>query len=208
MPTVEDIQNEIRPLLHKKLVNGKILLQDCKLVDENSRRSPAYSDPMYVPFYYHLGKFVTPKAMVSLSFNLGLLEKCFFMSCKSVEYLLAFRNRDERVYFSPRMGFYNIRRSYKGHFDYLESSARELGLEQRLSSRKWDMVMLNEEFNYDDMLYSLELSWQNMSSGGIIVVDNATDIKPIKQAFQAFADSVGREPAVFPTRYGTGILMR
>jgi hypothetical protein len=58
------------------------------------------------------------------------------------------------------------------------------------------------------MLYSLELSWQNMSGGGIIVVDNASDIKSIKQALHAFADSVGREPVVFPTRYGTGILMK
>lgn len=208
MFTIEYIQNEIKTLLHQKLINGKILLQDCKVVDENSRRSPAYSDPMYAPFYYHLGKFVTPKSVVSLSFNLGLLEKCFFMSCKTTEYFLAFRNKDENVYFSPRMGFYNIRRSYKGQFDYLESSARDLGLEQRLSSRKWDMVMLNEEFNYDDMLYSLELSWQNMSSGGVIVVDNATDLKSIKQAFHAFADSVGITPAVLPTRYGTGILMK
>ena len=208
MLNFDSIQKEIKELLRKQLVNGKILLQDCKLVDENSRRSPAYSDPLYVPFYYHLGKFINPKNVLSLSFSLGLLEKCFFMSCKSTEYLLAFHQFDEKVYFSPRMGFYNIRLSYKGDFDFFEGNMKNDDFHEKISQKKWDLIFINEENNYDYILYMLEISWEHLSEDGCIVLDNALDLKAVKQAYFSFADSVGRKPNLFETRYGTGILFK
>ena len=70
MVRAEDIQKEINEILHNKLLGGKVLLQDCRFVDENSRLSPSYGDPMYAPFYYHLGKLVKPRSVKSMSFNL------------------------------------------------------------------------------------------------------------------------------------------
>jgi hypothetical protein len=208
MPNFDIIQKEIKELLRKKLVNGKILLQDCKLIDENSRRSPSYSDPLYVPFYYHLGKFIKPKSVLSLSFNLGLLEKCFFMSCLETEYFLAFHQTDENVYFSNRMGFYNIRKSYKKDFDFFTGDMKNDDFHDRIGKRKWDAIFINEEKNYDYILYMLEISWEYLSDDGCIIIDNALDLKPVKQAYLAFADSVGVKPNFFETRYGTGILFK
>jgi len=208
MQNFESIQKEIKELLRKQLISGKILLQDCKLIDENSRRSPAYSDPTYVPFYYHLGKFIKPKSVLNLSFNLGLLEKCFFMSCSETEYFLAFHQTDKNIYFSPRMGFYNVRKSYKNDFDYFTCDIKTDHFHTRVSERLWDAVFINEESNFDHILYMLETSWEHLSESGCIIIENAIDLKAVKQAFYAFADSIGRNPNIFETRYGTGILFK
>ncbi len=208
MLNFEDIQKEIKGLIRKQLVNGKILLQDCKLIDENARRSHAYSDPLYVPFYYHLGKFIKPKNVFSLSFNLGLLEKCFFMSCQETEFFLGFHQFDRNVYFSPRMGIYNIRRSYKADFDFFEGNIKDDSFHVKASSTKWNAIFINEECNYDTALYLLETGWNLLDENGFLIIDYAIDLKAVKQAFHGFADSVGRKPFIFETRYGTGILCK
>lgn len=208
MPDDGDTQRQIKELLRGKLVGGKVLLQDCKLVDENSRKSPAYSDPLYAPFYYHLGKFLCPKSVLTLGFTLGLLERCFFESCKTVERFAVLRVPDPGVYYSPRMGLYNVGRSYKGPVEYHEGSLREDSGTSAVSSGRWGVVFVFEETRFDDALYSMESMWGHLEPGGSMVVENVEDLKPVKKAFHAFADSVGRTPNVFATRYGTGVLRR
>ena len=185
-----------------------MLLQDCKLIDENSRKSPAYSDPLYAPFYYHLGKFVSPRTVLTVGFTLGLLERCFFESCRTVERFAAMRVRDPDVYYSPRMGLYNVRRSYKKPVEYFEGTLKDDSGMSAVSSEKWGVVFLFEESRYDDALFSMETLWSHVEQGGAMVVENVEDLKPVKRAFHAFADSVGRNPNVFSTRYGTGVLYR
>jgi len=203
-----EFQKQLCELLQMKIINGKVLLQDCKLIDENSRRSPAYSDPMYAPFYYHMGKLVLPKNFLSMSFSLGLLEKCFFASCKSVDNVLLVRQNESGIYYSPRMGIQNIRKSYKGKMDFIEGDSRDELVSKRLKCEKWDFVLINQECGYDDALYMLEESWACMSDNGIVVMENVNDIKSVKQAFHGFADSVRKEPIIFDTRYGSGVLLK
>lgn len=203
-----DTQRQIKELLRGKLVGGRVLLQDCRLIDENGRKSPAYSDPLYAPFYYHLGKFATPRTVLSVGFTLGLLERCFFESCRSAERFAALRVPDRDVYYSPRMGLHNVGRSYRSPVEYFEGSLKDESGGSVLSSDKWDMVFVFEESGYDDCLFTMETVWSHMSPGAHLVVENVEDIKPVKQAFHAFADSVGRSPAVYGTRYGTGVLQR
>lgn len=185
-----------------------MLLQDCKLIDENSRKSPAYSDPMYAPFYYHFGKFVCPKRVVTVGFTLGLLERCFFESCKSAEEFLAIRVPSDDVYYSPRMGLYNVRRSFKRKTEFISGGVKDDAVHASLASGKWGAVFLLDETRYDDCLYALETVWGHMEQGGCLVVENVEDLRAVKQAFHAFADSVGRRPEVYATRYGTGVLYR
>lgn len=208
MVKAEDIQKEIEEMLRLKLVSGKILLQDCRFVDENSRRSPAYGDPLYAPFYYHLGKSVKPRSVISMSFNLGFLEKCFFMSCKETDKFLAFRQYDSKEYYSTRMGFHNVRKSFKREFLFHQGDINDDNMSIVHLGSEWDLVFINEDSNYDDILLKVEHSWKLMAEGGMLVVENVCDIKRVKKAFEAFADSVDRKPVVFETRYGTGVLTK
>lgn len=208
MVRIETIQKELSILLNKKIINGKVLLQNCKFIDENSRKTPAYGDYMYAPFYYHLGKFVKPKNVFSWNFTLGFLEKCFFMSCKETETFFSFRKKDENLYFSPRMGSYNVKKSFKKEFDFYHGSIHDDEINDKITSQKWDCFFITDENSYDDLLYYLDISWKNMADDGIIVVEYIKDLKKMKNAFYAFAESVEKEPIIYNTRYGTGILQK
>ena len=207
MIKMSTIQKDLQSHLNKKLITGKVLLQNCKFVDENSRKTPAYHDPLYSPFYFHLGKYIKPKTVFSWNFSLGFLEKCFFMSNKETEYFMAFRNKDD-VYFSPRMGSYNVKKCYKNDFYFLNDSIYSDELHSKLTSKKWECFFITDQNSYDDLLYMLELSWENINENGIIVVEYVKDLKKMKNAFYAFAKNYDTEPIVYNTRYGTGILQK
>ena len=56
----------IKKQLDDCLITSDRLLSGTKLVDETSRMSADYLDPRHFPFYYHLGKQLTPKRFVKL----------------------------------------------------------------------------------------------------------------------------------------------
>ena len=76
-------------------ISGKILLDRFCVIDEESRRSPAYIDPNFSGFYYHLGKKIDPESMIEIGFDLGLLSGSFLTSCKSVKRFLGFREKSK-----------------------------------------------------------------------------------------------------------------
>lgn len=207
MIKISTIQKELQILLNKKIINGKVLLQNCKFVDENSRKTPAYFDPLYSPFYYYLGKYLKPKNVFSWNFSLGYLEKCFFMSCKETEHFMAFRKKDD-VFFSPRMGAYNISKVYKKESCFLKDTLHSDELHEKIKSRKWDCFFITDENSHDDLLFMLELSWENLNEDGVLIVEYVNDLKKMKNAFFAFSKNYDITPIIYNTRYGTGILQR
>lgn len=58
--------------LKKELISGKLLLDRFCMINEDSRKSPSYSDPKFTAFYYHLGKYLEPKSLLEVGFDLGL----------------------------------------------------------------------------------------------------------------------------------------
>lgn len=202
-----EVQRKISVLLDKEYVGGKVLLDKMAMVNESCRRSPAYTDPRYAPFYYHLGKFVSPKNMLSLNFGLGLLESSFLTSCKTVEYIMAFR-RPSDEYYSPRMGVRNLKINYKGSIDFYINNIYDDEFVEKISPIKWDMVIINEEMTYDDHLAHLEFMWPFVAENGVIVTEYVKRNESASDAFFAFSESVNRAPLAFETRYGTGILQK
>jgi len=201
------LQKNISILLEREFVNGKILLDRMAMINESCRRSPAYSDPRYAPFYYHLGKFISPKNILSLNFGLGLLESSFLVSCKSVEHFMAFR-RPAEEFFSFRMGVNNIKLNYKGVISVYINNMYDDEFVEKISPIKWDMVIINEEMNYDDHLSYLEFIWPYVAENGIVVTEYVKRNESASDAFFAFSESVNRPPISFETRYGTGILQK
>jgi len=49
--SLDILKKEIEPSLKKQAISGRYLLDRFCLIDESSRKSPAYVDPTYAPFY-------------------------------------------------------------------------------------------------------------------------------------------------------------
>lgn len=202
---LDELKANLDKQLELGLVSGSLLLSKMRLLDEASRRSAAYCDHRYAPFYYHLGKFIRPESMIEFGFNLGLLSGSFLKSCKTVRDFLAFQPKKEG-YYSPKLGRANVRDNYKNRLSVYVGSIHDEEFMAKISPNSWDLVILNDETVYDKHLEYLDFVWPYVSEGGLIVAEYIERHIPAKDAFFGFCDSKNRSPLVFDTRYGTGIV--
>lgn len=196
-----DFLPELKLDLAKHLVDSRVLLDGFRLINEDSRKSSAYVDSNYIPFYYHLGKYVQPLNFLEVGFGLGLISGCFFKSCKSVNYSCLFQSKKQE-YYSERTALKNLKSVYKNKFDFI------FGKIEDIPKVDWDLVFFNEEGSYDEILYKLDYVWSNLKLDGILVLDNATMNKDIKKVFDNFHKIKNCQNFLLNTRYGTGILVK
>ena len=201
----------IREQLKLGLMSPQNLLAGTKLLDESSRNSGDYQDFNYLPFYYHLGKQLTPKVVYQIGAKLGLVGACFLRSCKTVEQWLAM---DEDRNLAARL----IEANLKLHTKYSEniSPGGPIGymglsdgmLEQTTPHTKdfpgFDIGFLTENFGKERYLKHLNFLWKYLVPEGLLVADyiNSHDV------FHEFCRVNNREPAIFNTRHGVGIIQR
>lgn len=199
----------IEPKLNKDLevssVSGRIVLDRLRLIDEDSRKTAAYMDHKYAPFYYHLGKYVSPKSFLEFGFDLGLLSCSFFTSCKTVQNFLGYR---ETPSVATRIGKSNIKLRFKGDADFYSGNLTDETFQRLFLKNDWDLILMNCETSYDKHLEYLDTAWGNTSEFGIIVAEYIDRHQPAKEAFAAFSQSKNRKPTFFKTRYGTGIIQK
>jgi len=202
---------ELEPLLvedlSKQLLNPRILLDRARLFDETSRKSLAYNDSTYMPFYYYLGKYIAPTNVLEFGFRLGLIATCFLTSCKTVNNYLAFQTKTKEFY-SSRIGISNIKDKHKGKLDVWVGDILDNEFEKFICKVKWDLVIINEEFSYDKHMDYLEKAWQNMPDGGLLVHDYAIYHQPASDAIKAFAKIKNRKASYIKTRYGIAMLVK
>jgi len=192
--------------LKAQKVSGRALLDRLCVIDENSRKSPAYLDPNFSGFYYHLGKKIIPQSMLEIGFNLGLLSASFLTSCKSVKKFIGFDETNDQ-FISMRLGKQNIKRVMKGIRECYVGSLYDKEF-QNLVMGGIDFVIITAEKNYDKHLEYFDFLWPNLNENGIVVIDNLSKNPPAKQAFLAFCKSKNREPIKFRTRYETGLIQK
>lgn len=200
----DDIKFKIEESIKKGLVSSRILLDRLRVIEESSRKSGAYQDPSYFPFYYHLGKFVSPKSITNIGFRLALHTCCFLKSCKSVVQINAFERRQNEFY-SPKLALANIKdinKKIKVNFHYGKI------IDFVYMKNKVDMVLFNEQINQDKMQESFELMWELVNFDGLYVVDYIDSNENVKNAFESFCKIINREPVYIKTRYGIGIVQK
>jgi hypothetical protein len=202
------LKDHIDKKMRRGFVSGKTLLDRMRVISEQSRSTSAYLDARYAPFYYHLGTKLSPKSLVEVGFNLGLLSGCFLKSCKSVERFLAFQTKDEETYYSPRMGRANVLDVYKGELDIHVGDLFDEVFSQKISPNKWDLIILNEETDYDKHRAILDFVWPHVSSDGYLVMDYVKSHDGAKRAWEDFTSSINRDSVIFDTRYGTGLVSK
>ena len=202
-------------LIHDQLKLGLMspqnLLSGTKLLDESSRNAGDYQDFNYLPFYYHLGKQLTPKVVYQIGAKLGLVGACFLRTCKTVEQWLAMdKDRD----LAARLIESNLKLHTKycdntmpgGPIGYmgLSDGMLEMTTPYTREFPGFDVGFLTENFGTERNLKYLNFLWKHLVPEGLLVVDyiNSDDV------FHGFCRVNNREPVIFNTRYGVGIIQR
>jgi predicted O-methyltransferase YrrM len=204
---LKQLQIKLREKLAKSTLSAHLLLDKFRLIDESSRKSSAYTDPKYIPFYYHLGTLIEPKTVLEIGFRLGLFSGCFVKGCKTVEKILGFQQRSDTFY-SERLGRANVKDNFSGELDIHFGTTTDEVFSQKLAATKWDLVIINEELSYDDHLKYLDLVWPHVSDEGIVVVDYLSRHPATNQALKDFCMMKNREFSFVPTPYGVGLVQK
>ena len=201
------LKNDMEDALEGGLAGPRALLDKLRMMDDDSRKSPQYQDPNYLPFYYHLSKHLKPKTILQVGFNLGLPLCCFLQGCSSVTMAVGFQFESVDFY-SRRLGVSNIKdikgRSFPFAF-HLGRITDEPFV--RMISQGIDLVIVAEKVGLD-LSDVLEVCWQNLNLDGFIVLDKASPESAEGVLFSDFCRSKNRDFIFFGTRYGTALAMK
>lgn len=203
---LDDLRSNIEKGLRKNAISSKVLLSRVRLLEEKSKETGAYKDPLYFPFYYFLGKFISPKNMIDIGVGLGIASSCFLKSCKSVESFVGFQEKAD-VFYNLNLAKKNIQDSYRKKMDFYCGSIVDEPFEA-IKKIQWDLVLINEEQSYDKHLAYLEYIWNSVALGGLIVIDKVCTHLPCNKSFNDFCKIKNRKGVVLKTRYGHGILQK
>lgn len=205
---VEELEPKLREILRKQPMPPRVLLDRLRLLDENSRKTSQYQDPNYLPFYYHLSKFFTPKSLMDVGLDLGLPLCCFLAGCRSAEGAVLFQRRDKNFY-SPRIAMSNIRdvspRGFKTEFHHGIISDADLDAKM---SGGLDLVLVTGSFGADEMREILDVCWGRMRLDGVLVADRVNSDRKVGEVFKDFCKVQNRPCIVFDTRYGNGMTQK
>lgn len=204
---LKKLKSDVDQSLSLGLLSPGVLLGRLRLIDEDSRKSPQYQDPKYLPFYYHLAKQIDPASVLNIGFDLALPLCCFLKGSSSVTRAVGLQLRSLDFY-SPRLALANIRdvkgRKFPVDFHFGKVTDEELAGKM---AGGVDLVMITEKIG-SDLIDVLEVCWQNLNLDGFVVLDKVTPESPDGILFSDFCRSKNRDFIFFGTRYGTALAMK
>lgn len=204
---LEELAKRVNESFLSQTISGRALLDRLAVIDENSRKTAAYADHKYAPFYYCLGKELKAESIMELGFSLGLLSSSYLFSNKFAKYFFGFREISNH-YFSMRIGKSNIDKRFKGESNFYVGNLFDQDFLKIRNSRKWDLVFVNEELSYDKHLEYFDIAWDSMSENALLIIEHIGRHNPAKEAFVNFCSSKNRNFITFDTRYKTGIVQK
>lgn len=195
------IDENLRKDLEKGLIRSKTLLNSFLFLSPLTTKTAAFCDPKYIPFYYHLGKYINPKSFLEIGITLGFFSGSFFQSNKSVEHFMGFQTPEEPI--CKRFLVKNIRSVYKNRFDLVINnySCKDI------VDYNWDLVLLDKDMNYDIGRTLLDRVWDKINPEGYLVFERLLEKKRYK-IFSDFCKIHQKDPLIFKTRYLVGIVQR
>jgi hypothetical protein len=202
---------EIKSFIEKKLkkqFGGKILLDNMRVIDEDSRQSFAYNDSTYVWFYYWLGTLLKSESLIEIGFRLGLLSGNFLRSCKTVKNFFAVQEYQNGEYYSPRLAQGNIKDNYKNKLYVHVGDLEDDVFQANYKANSFQIAIINEEVGYDKHRYYLDFLWEQMEENGIIIVEYVKRHNPTMIAFKDFCSVKNKEFVIVNTTYGVGMLLK
>jgi len=159
----------IKDKLNKRILNTKNLTSNFKFIDEKSKKTIKYNDEFYIPFFYYLGQAIEPKNLFELGLNLCIQSSCFLKSCKTVEYMLGFQQKNEN-YFNLNIPKSNLRINYEKKYDLHYGSFFDDEFQKKLNNNKFDLIFINQEYSFDKLFeISESIYLNNLSKDGIMI---------------------------------------
>lgn len=202
-----DLKNTIEPKLRKGYVTSKVLLGRARFIDDTSVKSPAFNDPAYLPFYFHLGGMVKATSLVHVGLDLGLPASCLAQGCPSLTDVLGFQRQGDEFY-SSRLAVGNVRDHFKGNLAVHVGEMADAAFAGGLGAREWDVAVVTDRTDYAGHRAAFESLWGRMAFKGILVVDFLSRHEPLRRAFDDFCRASNRDPVTVATRYTVGIIQR
>lgn len=188
---------ELNRKLNLAAIGTNVLLSNVKLLDFKSSETAAFRDSRYFPFYYHLGSQVSPECVLQIGPKLGLPAACFLQKCKTVDSWTII----EEPNLPKSMISANIKK-------FLEKPVWFYDINETEMLENYDLALLTEEYDHDLHVSHLNRLWDWLKPGGLLVVDYINTNEVVKGSFNDFCRVKNREPIVFSTRYGTGIIKK
>jgi len=209
-PVNKEIYNPVllREKLVKSVIRSDALLANMRFLDVEARKSSEFSDPRYYPFYYYLGQQLQSHSVVQVGSQIGLVGSAFLQGCRTVEDWLSIdipRNNGASLAGITKG---NIQKHCGGKVDamYMSPNA-DILLKEGNSSWHPDTMFISERFDPEIYKIVLEFAWKHLITEGILIADYITT-DAIRPVFESFCRVKNREPIVFDTRYGVGIIQR
>jgi len=203
----------LKEKLDSKIISPQILLSNVKFLNERAKETAEFTDPNNLPFYYHMGKQlqVGEVLQIGVTGSSMYIAPCFLQSCKSVHnwFVMA------EGLTGWQAGF--VRSNIKSHMMNEGDAPILVGTledwEIKLRRFKWDMVIVSSMCVKDRFTKYLEYAWDNLKEEGLLVADYISESIPapspdLHGAFLKFCRVKNREPVIYETRHGVGILTR
>lgn len=198
---------EIKKIVENKMARNSLPAKVLQSKFKVGFPSHLQGDPTFLPFYFQLGKFIDVKNLLEFGFDLGMPSGCLMESCKTIEHFLAFRKSNTQ-YYTKRLAISNIHSIFKKKFDLWIGNETDPEFMKMVFLHKWNCVVICES-GQEEKTYKayLDLVWNQLDHGGIIVVDFLND-QPVKGAFEAFCELQSRKYVKINTLRGTGIIQK
>lgn len=184
----------------------RVLLSRFGVVD-SYRPFEHYTDPAFLPFYYYLGQQVPATNLLEFGVGIGLRSGLFLASCKTVGHYLGIQEKTAE-YYTTNLARRNIRQHYRKKISLYHGHYVDEIFEKHVNLRPWDVVMINEKYQYGQIMQICNFVWDRVSPDGIIIIDGIYYDNQIKTAYHDFCKIVNRPRAIFKTKYGVGLLRR
>lgn len=175
---------ELQTAFNKSSTLVSVLIRDCKFFGEEI----AFSDPKYLPFYFHLKEIFKPKNVLNVNFSkFGLKEICLYS-----DVIESYAGICQKYDLEIKWGIQNIKKI----------TGKEIKLSDSLNfNEKFDVILC------DDPSYAkkeIENLWNLLNYNGVLVVENTYK----NEDFELLSFIVNREAVIFESRYNVGAIQR
>lgn len=198
-----DDLSQIKQLL-KKSISCKALVSKFNISENNLY---TLTDPKYLPFYYYLGKHLTPMSILEIGVNSGLCSSLFFISCKTNKLYLGL----QEIQFNHlnRIARQNIRLNYRKRGDIYSGNFFDDWFLNQVKNNIWDLILINDlSLPYDKCMNQLQVIWEQMNENSVIIIDKINYNKVIRDVYNNFCTVKNRNKLIFKTKYGTGLIRK
>jgi hypothetical protein len=204
---MREIVKEVNKKLRKSALSCRVLLSRFGVPDPRLKSDSYFNDPSFIPFFFHLGKYIKPVNVLEFEVNLGICSGLFLSRCKTVKHLSCFQQRSP-VHYSLDFAKHNIRLYYRHDLDIYYGNHHDEQMIEKIQARKWDLIIVNGKYGYDQNMQIFDMVWDFLTPDASLIVDYIDYDKNVNQAYSDFCKIKNRDRIKFKTRYGVGVITK